>query len=340
MNRILKISTGALVLVAAACSGATEAPIARPATPATGTPVAVLDTTIAAVFEASGTATPFAEATLSTRLMGTVTAVLATEGAQVAASAPLVRIDAADLDARDLQATAGIAGAEAAFQDATVTAARIRALYADSAAPKAQLDAAESGLARARAGLAAARAGQAELSAVRSYSTIRAPFAGVISRRLVDVGDFAAPGTPLITVQDVSRLRITASIPASQAGAIRRGAVLRGNIETAEIRATVEGVVPASAGMYTVNAIVANPGARLPSGGAATLRVPSGASERALFVPTAAIIREGDLTGVRIVRAGATELRWIRLGAPMGSRSLVMSGLAAGDSVLVPTGGR
>ncbi|MDQ8155522.1 MAG: efflux RND transporter periplasmic adaptor subunit, partial [Gemmatimonadota bacterium] len=202
MNRPFQISTAVLLLVATACGDATEAPDARPAAPATGTATAVLDTTIAAAFEASGTAQPFSEATLSTRLMGTVTAVLATEGAQVAVSAPLVRIDAADLEARDLQATAGVAGAEAALQDATVTASRIRALYADSAAPQAQLDAAESGLARARAGLAAARAGQAELSAVRSYSTIRAPFAGVVSRRFVDAGDFAAPGAPLLVVQD------------------------------------------------------------------------------------------------------------------------------------------
>jgi RND family efflux transporter MFP subunit len=299
-----------------------------------------VDTVVAAHFEASGTAQPLAEATLSTKLMGSITAVLVAEGATVSAGTPLVRIDAADLDAKDAQVAAGIAAAEAAFQEATAQAVRVRAMYADSAAPKAQLDAVEAGLARAKAGLAAARGSQSEVAAARNYGVIRAPFAGVVTRRFVDVGDFAAPGAPLMTVQDISRLRVVASVPASFATSIRRGTTLRVRIEGADARAVVEGTVPSAGAMYTVNAIVSNPGGRLPSGGAAALDVPTGGSDRMFLVPNAAVIREGDLTGVRVMRGGRPELRWVRVGAPTGDRTPVLSGLARGDSVAVPAARR
>jgi RND family efflux transporter MFP subunit len=258
----------------------------------------------------------------------------------VAAGAPLVRLDAADLDAKAQQAAAGVAAAEAAHREASAQAARIRALYADSAAPKAQLDAVEAGLARATAGLQAARAGTTELNAVRAYGVLRAPFAGVVTHRFVDAGDFAAPGAPLVTVQDASRLRISAAIPAAMAHRVKAGQAINGTIEGTPVRAVVEGVVPSAATMYTVNAIVANAKGDLPAGAAATLALPGSGTERALLVPLAAVVREGDLTGVRVVRDGRAELRWVRLGDVRGDRVVVRTGLQAGERLALAGGGR
>lgn len=300
----------------------------------------VLDTTVSSTFDAAGTAQPIAEATLSTKLMGSVTAVMVVEGASVAAGAPLARIDAADVDAKDAQAAAGIAAADAVHAEAQLQTARIRALHADSAAPKATLDAAETGLARAAAALAAARASRAEVDALRGYGVIRAPFTGVVTKRFVDPGDFAAPGAPIVTVQDVSRLRIVATVPAALAREVRRGAVIHARIEGVDVRATVEGSIPGPSGTYTVNAVVPNPGGRLPSGGAATLGITAGPQVRALLVPAGAVIHEGDLTGVRVSRDGRSELRWVRLGSPVAGHVRVLSGLSAGDSVLMTPVGR
>ena len=341
MKTIFAIRAGVMpvILLAAACGGDTV-PAAVPAVPYAGATTVVVDTMLVASYEAAGTALAMADATLSTKLMGAVTAVLVTEGERVAAGAPLVRLDAADLDAKARQAAAGIAAADAAHREAKAQAARIRALYADSAAPRAQLDAAEAGLARAAAGLDAARAGEAELGAVRAYGVLRAPFAGIVTRRFVDVGDFAAPGAPLVTVQDVSRLRISAAVPAAMAARVRAGVRLRARIEGVDVLAVVEGVVPAAVTMYTVNAIVSNRDGKLPSGGAAVLAVPGGAAERTLLVPLTAIVREGDLTGVRVVRAGHVELRWVRLGDTRDGRVAVLSGLNAGEHVALPAAGR
>lgn len=341
MRNTILIRAGVIpaILFAAACRGDDKPVGAMPAT-ATGPTVVVVDTMMSTVFEASGPALPVAEATLSTKLMGAVTAVLVTEGTRVAAGAPLVRLDAADLDAKSRQASAGIAGAEAAYREAQAQATRIRALYADSAAPRAQLDAVEAGLARATAGLEAARAGSTELNAVRAYGVLRAPFAGVVTRRFVDVGDFAAPGAPLVTVQDASRLRISAAVPAAMARRVKAGMTLAGRIEGEAVQAVIEGVVPSAATMYTINAIVANRSGALPAGGSATLAVPGGSAERTLLVPLSAIVREGDLTGVRVVRDGRSELRWVRLGDSYGDRVVVRTGLQAGERVALAGAGR
>lgn len=341
MHTILSFRTAVIpaILLAAACGGGDKAaPAVEQAVSGPG--IAVVDTTRLAVLEAFGVAQPMAEATVSTKLMGAVTAVLVTEGTRVAAGTPLVRLDATDLDAKSRQAAAGVSAATAAHGEALAQATRIRALYADSAAPRAQLDAVEAGLARAAAGLEAARAGELELSAVRAYGVLRAPFAGVVTHRFVDVGDFAAPGAPLVTVQDASRLRVTAAVPAATALRVRAGMRLDASIEGVPAKAIVEGVVPSAATMYTINAIVLNHEGRLPSGGAAVLAVPSGAAERVLLVPQAAIVREGDLTGVRVVRDGRAVLRWVRLGDSLGSGVVVLSGLQAGERVALPAAGR
>ncbi len=299
---------------------------------------AAVDTTIEATLDAAGVAEPIAQATLSTKLMGTVTAVLVREGARVAAGQVLVRIDARDLAARQSQAGAGIAESEAVRRDAITQAGRIRALYADSAATRAQLDAVETGVARAEAAVRQARGGASELAAMVGYSVIRAPFAGVVTQLFVDPGAFAAPGAPLVTVQDGRRLRIVVTVAPEVARTLRPGASIPATVERVPALARIEGVVPAPAGnTYIVNAIVDNPGALLLPGSVATLTLSQG-RRRAVVIPAAAVRREGDLAGVLVRRAAGDELRWIRLGAASGDRVEVLGGLRAGDQVVVPSG--
>ena len=336
----LALVTATTAVTLAACGGKNEHAAVRAAEAAqpVGAAYVVRDTTIAATQEATAIAEPFAQAMLSTKLMGTVTAVLVKEGDKVSAGQPLVRIDARDLDAKRQQVQAGIASAEAMYREAELMANRMRALYADSAAPKAQLDAAEAGLARARAGVSAARAGESEIDAVAGYSVVRAPFAGTVTQRFVDPGAFAAPGAPLVTVQDTRTLRIAATVAPEVAAKVSRGARVPVTVEGVAATATVEGVVPAPGGsLYTVNALVPNREGTLLSGGSARLMVGTG-TRQALLVPGSALRREGDLVGVTVTSGGTTTTRWIRTGTTVGDRVEVLAGLAAGDTVRVPSG--
>lgn len=325
---------------ALACARSPE-PVGEPAAraPLPGAVYVVHDTTIDATFDAAGIAAPLQQATLSTKLMATVTAVLVTEGDVVAAGQPLVRLDARELSAKSAQVAASVAEAQAMHRDATTQANRIRALYSDSAATRAQLDAVETGLARAEAGLRTANAAASELGAVSSYAVIRAPFAGIVTKRYVDPGAFASPGSPLVAVQDASRLRITASATPDAARGLRRGQSLAATIEGRPVRAVIEGVVPAQAGnLYTINALVPNAGHGILAGSTASLAIPTG-ERAALVVPSSALTREGDLTGVMLRTASGDERRWVRLGAVSGEIVEVSAGLRPGDRVIVPARG-
>ncbi len=338
-----KTVLGVLILgLAAACGrDAAKSTGDKAAAQSAGATLTVRDTTITATFDAAGVAEPVQRATLSTKLMGSVTQVLVREGDRVAKGQVLARIDARDVDAKRAQVDAGIAGAEAMYQDAQTQAARFRALYADSAATRYQLDQVETGLARAEAGLRTAKASRDELNAIGDYAEIRAPFSGVVTQRFVDPGAFAAPGAPIVEVQDAGRLRVSVTVPPRVASALKAGQALDAAIEGHAARAVIEGTVPAPAGaVYTVNALVENSKHDFMSGSAATLRIPDG-TRSAILIPATALVQEGDLTGVRVTVGGATSLRWVRVGgqcsAPVGAAACVevLSGLNAGDVIVV-----
>ena len=337
MDRSLKVlaAAGAALVLVSACSSPEKESVQVPHR-AAGTAYTVKDTTVSTVFEVSGTATPLRQATLSTKLMGTVLEVFVKEGDRIVAGQSLVRIDARDLAAKNSQVAASIAEAEAIRRDAATQAQRIRALYADSAATRAQLDAVETGLARADAGVRAARASSAELAAVTAYASVRAPFSGIVTKRFVDPGAFAAPGSPLMTVQDGDQLRIVANATPEVASGLKRGQRIDALVERHPVSAVIEGVVPSVSGnLYTINALVSNAGGSFLPGSTATLLIALG-SRPALVIPSSAVVREGDLTGVTIRLADGDEVRWVRLGRSSGSVVEVDSGLRAGDVVVVP----
>ncbi|HEX6306657.1 MAG TPA: efflux RND transporter periplasmic adaptor subunit [Longimicrobiales bacterium] len=323
------------VALLGACGGEEEAHDAVAATVPEGVELEIAAVPRLSHLHAAGVVEPFAEATLSTKLMGSVTAVLVQEGDAVRAGQPLVRIDARDLNAQRAQVDASRASAEAVLAEAELHVQRMRALYEDGAAPRAQLDAAETGYTRALSGVAAAQASAAELAAVSSYSEVRAPFAGIVVRRMVDPGSFAAPGAPLLVVQDTRRLRVTASAAPDAVRSLTRGSDITAVIENEAVAATVEGVVPGAAGLFTVNAIVDNASGLYPGTGAATLALPQGVRS-SIVIPLTAVRRQGDLTGVLLIRDGGVMTRWVRLGPVMGDSVEVTSGLRDGDRILVP----
>ena len=330
---------GALLLIASACSSREPEAKQAAALRMPGTLFTVKDTSLQTAFEAAGIAAPLRQSTLSTKLMGTVLEVFVREGDVVAAGQALVRIDARDLTAKREQASASIADAEAMRGEAATQAGRIRALYIDSAATRAQMDAAETGLSRADAGVRASRAAAAEMRAMSSYAVVRAPFAGIVTKRFVDPGAFATPGAPMVSVQDGRQLRITVNATPDMAGAVRRGQSITASIEGHAVNARVEGVVPSSAGnLYTINALVDNSRGSILPGSTASLSLPAG-THTGIVVPASAVTRQGDLTGVTVRTAAGDETRWVRLGQSVGTMVEVNAGLRAGDQIVVPPPG-
>lgn len=329
------IAVAAFATAACGVSEARETPAVPVAAPTADALVATaIDTLLPTLLPADGVAAPMREAMLSTKLMASVTEVLVKEGDLVRAGQLLARLDARDIDAKAEQVAANVTAAESGQRTAAAHAARMRSLHADDAAPKAMLEAAELQLAQAEAGLRAARAAGAEVSAVGSYAEIRAPFAGRVTQRFVDPGAFAAPGAPIVTVQDSRQLRLTAYVTPDAARGLKVGQTVQVMIEDRPATAKIEGVVPSMGSLYAVNAIVDNAQGDHLAGSAASLQLGS-STHRAIAVPSAAVTQEGDMTGVVVRTSTGDVRRWVRLGARSGDLVEITSGLRAGEQVVL-----
>ena len=322
-------------LMVAACGKASELPEPQGRDVA-GTPTVVRDTVMSTVFDAAGVAEPIQRATIATKLFAYVVEVPVQEGDRVMAGQIIVRLDTREVVARGQQTEASLASAQAIYEEALAQTKRIRSLYADSAAPKAQLDAAEAGLARAEAGVHSASAAAAEVSAMADYTTLSAPFAGIVVQRFVDAGTVATPGAPILLLEDQHRLRISVSAAPEAVEHIQRGMQVQGTVAGQAVVGTVEGIVSAPGGnLVTVNALIDNPDGNLFGGSAATLSLPQG-TRSAVMVPSAAVVRQGDLTGLYVKQGDRTDLRWVRLGSTHKLEVEVLAGLAVGDTVVIP----
>lgn len=206
------------------------------------------------------------------------------------------------------------------------------------AAAKARRDAAHAGRAQAEAGVAAAK------TAV-GYTTIRAPFDGVVTTKLVDPGAMAAPGVPLLVVEDPSRFRLEVQVDESQIGLVRLGAsvpVLIDALGPQRISGKVVEIVPAadpSSRSFTVKIeLPSKPAVR--SGLFGRARFPRG-ERQAILVPQSAVVHRGQLDGVYVVGTNdLADLRYVTLGRLDGDEVEILSGLSGGERIVAEPGGR
>jgi len=247
--------------------------------------------------------------------------------AAVTAEEPrLLTVERASLTAAQQQAAAALA-------QATANLRRTERLYADSAAPLVHLEAARTAHAQAEAQAGAVRADLA-------YAEIRAPFAGLVVNRLADPGDQAAPGQPLLVVEDRTAREIVVTVPDELREQLRPGQIASVRIGSGERRysARILAVVPgADPRSPTVEVRLSGP-KELAPGLAAVVELPA-AGHSAMLVPTSAITRRGQLEGVFLFAPDSTlRLRWIRTGRGTDSTVEVLSGLLAGDLVALDAG--
>lgn len=315
---------GLPVLLLAACGGQ------PPATAPTAAPIAV-STIVSASVERPGVETLPATVraaravAINARLPGVVAAIAAEPGTSVAAGAILVRIDAAEVLARR---DAARAGAEQAATDLR----RAEELAGRGASTPQELDGAR---ARARAATAAA----AEAEAYAGYLAVTAPFAGVVVRRNVALGDLVAPGRPLVELEDPASLRLEVAVPESLAAPLAVGTVIAARIEAAGWAgdAPIVEITPAAdAASRTVLVKLALPAdlPRLRSGQFGRVRL-STAPRSAVEVPATAVIRRGQLELVFTVTDGRAALRLVRTAAATDGAVAIRAGLAAGETVVV-----
>jgi RND family efflux transporter MFP subunit len=280
-------------------------------------------------------------AEITTRMMARVTELAVDVGSSVRAGQLLVRLGTEDIDANRAKAEASVLVARASRDDAIRNVDRFDALLAQDVVAQVQSDQAHLRLAQAEAQLAIANATLLEVETAGSYATIVAPFDGEVVARLIDRGDLATPGAPLLVVEEAGPRDGWLAIPVEAARGLVVGSSLRvstvgDRTVDAVVRAVSAGADPTS---RTVEARVVLP-EDWPTGVSVTALVPT-ATVEAVTIPTGAVVRRGQLTGVRVVTDDGVVLRWIRLGRTVGdgARVQVLSGLSPGSTILAPEEG-
>lgn len=282
------------------------------------------------------------QATVAAQLSGTVVEVLVDAGDRVRRGQVLARIDTRDVDARVEAAQAGVAQADARLAQARLELERTRSLLAQNFVSKAALDRAEADYLAARAAADAARADNSRSRTARSYAELKSPIDGVVTRRLLDPGEFAAPGTGVVQVHDPAALRAVGNLP--QGMLARAAQVQQARIELPQpgrsFAATRITILPSADARLLSTQVRAElpPGevAGVLPGAAAKILLVVGRVRR-LVVPESTLIRRGELVAVNVVAAdGKPQLRQVRLGtAQSGSGVEVLAGLTEGERVLV-----
>lgn len=296
----------------------------------------------------SGTVTARQTAAISTRMMGTIERVHVRQGDAVRQGQPLLTINSTDLRARQAQARAMIAAAEAAAGDARKDHQRYQALRNQNSVSDKELENMALRSTSAAAQLQVARQQLREVNAQLAYTHITAPFAGVITQRMADEGSIANPGMPLLMLEQSGDLNVSASVPESDVAQVRVGAPA--TVEIKSLGLAVPGRVselsPSAAqtgGQYALK-IDLRPADRqqLKAGMYAAIRLkgtPAADTEPRLWVKKSSVVEREQLTGVYVMSAdGRAVLHWVRLGREMGERVMVLSGLNAADRVIHPAG--
>lgn len=334
----LSISTSLLVIAGCGADPAAEQAevrdIAGKTAPARLTAVPVVVT-------ATGSLEAESSVMVSTRMMGWVKKIHVVEGQSVAKGDPLISIDDTDLQAKKKQAEAGIDAAKAVLANAEKMAERFENLYAEKSVSKAQLDDVLTGRDQAKAGVQMAKAGLAEVNVHLTYLDITAPSDGVVARKMIETGNMANPGMPMLILEQAGRVKVIAHVGEKDISGLEAGdpvtvdvSSLEGAIYETELARAIPTANPGSR-TYDVEAYLDNPDGRLKSGMFARMTIPVG-SRQAVLVPQAAIIRRGQLTGLWTVGEGRlASLRWIRLGRPQGDLVEVLSGMDGNETIVL-----
>jgi RND family efflux transporter MFP subunit len=151
----------------------------------------------------------------------------ADQGQAVRAGQPLARIDAAALSDAPPRRRPRVRSAQTSLEVARRNYERARRSRPAGAMSDRDLEASRNQLARRRRRLAGARAQLASAQEQLSTPTVRSPISGVVEQRPVSAGDVVQPGTALFTMVDPHSMRLEASVPADQLGALRPGSTVR-----------------------------------------------------------------------------------------------------------------
>lgn len=291
----------------------------------------------------SGSLEPLAQATIKSKVSGVVTETAVQEGMNVAAGQVIARLDPADQRARYAQQQAALDEASARLSLARKNSANSDALRRQNFISQSAYDTSFNGVELAQANLKAVQA-QLELARIALADTaIRAPLAGVVSKRHVQAGEKVAPDMPVFTIVNLRQLTLEAQVPASEIPRIKIGQEVRFKVDGYRERAfsgkvaRINPTTEAGSRSMLVYISVDNGDGALRGGMFAKGTITTEKSRVMPLLPLAALRKDQAADVVYTVEGNQVVLRPVRLGLRNDDDGYaeVTDGLAKGATVIV-----
>lgn len=367
LSRIGVLTAAAVIIaiVGPACAEPGEAPAPSAALPNPGAGAIRVDAAqarrgvLAREVTAMGMTSAWRDANLRAEVGGRVLEVTVDNGDVVEAGALLLRIDGSRQRLAVSGASARVDGLEHDVALAQTEYERKQGLVAKGSLAAAQLDGAKHALDRAEAALAGANA---ELGSARRASKdakMIAPIDGVVTRRMVDMGDTIGAGSPLLDLVDLSKIRVRVGLAGSEIGRLDQDAEARVTIEDLGGESTLArfaALAPAAdpvTGLFEVEYHLDNPEGRIRGGMVATISLPLRKGGERVLIPRAALTRRAGKLAVFVLlpltpvpdrvadgvgdglERRVVELREVRVGAYAEHDVEIIAGVEPGDVLAV-----
>ena len=323
MQSFERVLLAGALFVLVGCKHETAEQTVKPVLPTVNVTAAVAEAKSYPVTEeVVGTLRAKRKATVEAKVSGRIQNLTVQVGDSVPAGAVLAQLDVLEIQARLDQA---IAQREQAQRDLK----RLSSLLKQQAVTQQEYDATE---ARERV----AKAAVTEAETMLSYAKITAPFSGVITRKLAENGDLAAPGKPLLEIEDPHSLRFEADVPEMLLPRIKLGEVMPVTLPALnrEISGTITEISPtADMNSRTIRVKYDLPSiAELRAGLFGRVAIPLPAV-KSLHVPSAAVLHRGQLEYVFVIQNNAASLRLVKTGAVIGNEVELVSGVDSGERI-------
>ena len=289
----------------------------------------------------TGTLTALTAATVKAKVAGELVEVTVREGQSVRQGQLLARIDQTEVQARAAARSADTEVARAQLQLADKNRNTQKALLDRNFISQNAFDTTQSGYDVAVARLRAAEADLVSATKTLGDAALVAPFSGIVSERYVQPGERVPLDAKIISIVDLSRLTLEASVPASTVAQVKVGqpVVLRvDGFGERSFTGRIERINPATAAgsrSISVYALIENADGRLRGGLFAQGDLVLERIENALVVPTPAVREEIGQSFVYVIDNGLLRKRPVKIGQTDANGTVqVLAGLASGDQVV------
>lgn len=271
---------------------------------------------------------------VASRLMGYIRDIAVADGQAVKAGQRLFTVDPLDVEGQVELARHGVQQAEDALRDAQADLDRYANLLKEEVVTRQQYEKVKLNRDLAATRLAQARAQLATAQGQLRYAVVTAPIGGVVTRKLADRGDLAAPGQPVLVLESAGPKQVETQVPEDVLARIQPGQVIEVEVDglARPLAARVARISPAAdpvSRTFLVKLDVDGEGLR--SGTFARALFPL-ETRQVLTVPASALVRRAGIEGVFVLdAAGIARFRMVRSGERHDDRVEIQAGLKAGE---------